>query len=126
VGTRTVVSGTVSAAFIVECAIDFTRATFRLQVTTQAGLNFQIRREGDTEWQQCLQLPGATFKHKVFFAMASFSGAGKSNWNYIHSIRFYDQEDIIKTDEPTNHQVFKAGASDLLHESNQDLSLDRN
>lgn len=63
---------------------------------------------------------------QLFTVFASFSGAGKSNHHFIHSINFHDLEEVINSDAGAKHEPLTKGSTDLLHEGNKDSDLYKN
>ena len=67
----------------------------------------------------------AKLDQKLFTVYSSFSGAGRSNYHYIHSIKFHDFEDAIPSE--TAHTKFdgKNAANDILHIGNTEQRMDK-
>jgi hypothetical protein len=53
--------------------------------------------------------------------VASYSGSGKSNWHFLHSIVFNDMEAVIKSEG--KHTNFNADGQDILNMGNKDSAL---
>lgn len=108
--------------------MDFSRATLRIASDPERGTSMKIKRHGENLFTDCFNLEQTTLPGNIFTVFASFSGAGKSNHHYLHSIKFYDLEDVIKSSDETKHEPMQEGSADILHQGNKDASLatDRN
>lgn len=60
----------------------------------------------------------------MYTVLASYSGTGKNNWHIIHSIKFNDMEETIKSE--SKHDKFTKKGVDVLEIGNKDSKLLKN
>ncbi len=107
--------------FDVDCTLEFKRAILKITSNRKEGTTLKIKRDGEDYFRDCFTLPLVHIDYKVFTAVASYSGSGKSNWHILHSIEFNDMEEVIKSEG--KHTNFNAEGQDILNMGNKDSAL---
>ena len=84
-----------------QCRLDFKRAIFRIESTNESGLTkVELKKDNDAEWTHCLTYPKPIDSTiHTYFASGSEESEQKRRAVYLHSIKFYDNEEIIEGED---------------------------
>ena len=112
------------------CSVRFERTIIRFESDNDRNSTIiETKSHGSDEWKHCLEYPKA-----IDFTVHTFVTSGgkskdfknKRRGIYIHSIKFYDNEEEIEGEQEQiagDHQAFRdymGTATDLLHMGNTD------